>query len=214
MGYVMFQYHQEVGYDINYVEEKTSRKAEKSGRDQKLESKVLKEVNIFIKEGNIDKAIDVIRESGEAGSDLILADRYFNLLKLKQRFPEMLSQGKIYLDLLEKTNQKEALCEVYLECLSRDQSFKPSAAALFRIAKALGDAGQAEASLKAYDVFIRENPGHTLVPNALYFSAKISHEKLNDPEKAAKLLKRFLDAYPFHESANLVRQHLNRIQSA
>ena len=106
MGYVMFQYHEEVGYEIDYQEKDGAVPVDSPAVSRAGGSEILQEVNILIKEGNLDKALEVLRASEAAKADLTLAGRYFNLLKLKQIVPEMLEQGKRYLPLLAKAGRE------------------------------------------------------------------------------------------------------------
>ncbi len=211
MGYVMFQYHEEVGYAVNY-EEKDGAVSAEAPVARAAGGETLQEVSILIKEGNLDEALEILRASELKDIDLTLAGRYFNLLKLKRLVPEMLEQGRRYLELLAKAGRKDLLGEVYLVCLAAEAGFKLEAGVLFTVAKALADAGEAQAALDAYETLIRENPASPLVPNALFFSAKLQNERLGATPEAAIRLKELLERYPFHENTNMVRQYLEVIQ--
>ena len=99
MGYVLLQYHEDIGYEVDLDEEDSILEDKKPQRP--AGSGILNRVDILIKEGKIDDAIFLIR-SETAGNiaDLELAERYYNLLKIKQAIPDLLKHGATYLDLL------------------------------------------------------------------------------------------------------------------
>jgi len=62
MGYVILQYHEEIGYEVDLDEEDSILQENKS--KQRAGNEILNKVDILIKEGKIDDAIFLIR--GEA----------------------------------------------------------------------------------------------------------------------------------------------------
>jgi tetratricopeptide (TPR) repeat protein len=211
MGYVIFQYHEEIGYDVDFVDEETPSK-EKPGEQDDV-AKLLNRVDMLIKEGKLDDAILLIKsETGGAISDLNLAERYYNLLKIKEEFPDMLEHGKVYLDLLAKGNQKEKLSEVYSECISQDDRFAPKPMTLLKVASTLNESGKSEESIKAYHRFVKANPENPLVPKAYFLVSNIFNEKLNNPGKAARILKGVIKKYPNHDIIPHVQRYLTQIK--
>jgi tetratricopeptide (TPR) repeat protein len=213
MGYVILQYSDEIGYDIDLDEEDSilvENKPEQSAR-----SEILNRVDILIKEGKIDDAIFLIRgETGGNISDLELAERYYNLLKVKQIIPDLLQHAVTYLDLLAEAKDTEKLCEVYSECAARDPGFVPSSSTLFKLASCLNQAGNPKAAVNSYNRFIKANPKDPLLPKAYFLAANIIHEKLKNPGKAAGILKSLLRAYPNHEMIPHVQRYLRQISVA
>lgn len=210
MGYVIFQYHEEIGYEVDIDEEELSGSGVPGERD--ADNELLNRVDIFIKEGRIDDAISLIRdETGGSISDLDLAERYYNLLKVKQQTPEMLKHGKSYLDLLAEAGQKDNLCEVYSECVSRDAGFTTSPATLLKIASSVNEAGNPRGAIEAYKRFIKTHPKNPLIPKAYFLAANIVNEKLQNPQKAAGILKGILKTFPNHEIIPYVERYLRQI---
>lgn len=208
MGYVLFQYHEEAGYAIDYDDEE---QANETADGEKNE--LFNNINIYIKEGDIDGAISLIQQETHGEIDTIeLADRYYALLRLKQRNQEMVDFGKKYLALLTKKNQKEKISEVYRECKALDASFVPEPSTLYVVARALNETGHHEKALNVFTCLIKGKPNDPMVPNALFFIAKILNEKLNEPVKAIGILKHLLQKYPFHENTTFVQAYINHMQ--
>ncbi len=176
---------------------------------------LLNRVDMLIKEGKLDDAISLIKsETLGAITALGLAERYYNLLKLKEQIPEMLQHGKVYLNLLAKANRKAKLVEVYSECISKDPNFTPKPTTLLKAASLLNESGKHEESIDAYSRFIKANPENPLVPKAYFLASSIFNEKLKNPRKAAKILKTVIRKYPNHDIIPHVQRYLSDIKAA
>jgi tetratricopeptide (TPR) repeat protein len=212
MGYVLFQYHEEIGYEVDLDDEYIL--TEDSVSEKSDENPLLNRIDILVKEGNIDDAIALIKdETGGVIPDLDLAERYYNLLKVKQLTPQMLEHGKVYLEHLAKANQKQRLCEVYLECASKDATFKTAPSASFKIASALNEAGKAKAAIGVYNNFIKENPMNPLTPKAYFLAASVINDQLKNPTKAVRILKGLIKKYPKHDIIPYVQKYLGQIHT-
>ena len=211
MGYVIFQYHEEIGYHVDFSDEELSSKEEPTEKGEA--DKLLSQVDRLIKEGKLDDAILLIKsETHGVFSDVNLAERYYNLLKIREEFSDMLEHGKVYLDLLAKDNQREKLNEVYSDCISRDEKFLPEPATLIKVASSLNESGRPKESIKAYDRFVKANPENPLVPKAYFLISNIFNEKLNDPGRAARVLKGVIKKYPGHDIIPHVERYLSQIK--
>jgi tetratricopeptide (TPR) repeat protein len=211
MGYVIYQYHEEIGYDVDFADEELPSKEEPTEKDEA--DRLLSQVDRLIKEGKLDDAILLIKsETQGVISDLDLAERYYNLLKVREEYPDMLKHGKVYLDLLAKGNHREKLNEVYSECVSQDERFSPSPTTLIKVAGSLNDFGKPEESIRAYNRFVKANPENPLVPKAYFLVSNIFNEKLNNPGKAARVLKGVIKKYPNHDIIPHVQRYLSQIK--
>ncbi len=213
MGYVIFQYHEEIGYDVDYEEEELPTKEIPKEKDES--SKILNRVDMLIKEGKLDEAISLIQEEAKVGMMALgLAERFYNLLKLKEQTPEMIKHGKVYLDLLAKANKKAKLAEIYSECISKDARFTPKPTTLLKVASSLNESGRHKESLEAYSRFIKANPENPLVPKAYFLASNILNDKLKNPGKAVKILKNLVRKYPDHDIIPHVQKYLSQIKPA
>ena len=213
MGYVILQYHDEIGYEVDLDEEDSILEEKKPERS--AGSEILNRVDILIKEGKIDDAIVLIRgETGGNISNLEVAERYYNLLKVKQIIPDLLKHAVTYLDLLAEAKDKEKLCEVYLECAVSDPGFVPASSTLFKVANCLNQAGNPKGAVNSYNRFIKANPKDPLIPKAYFLAANIINEKLKNPRKALGILQSLIKAYPNHEITPHVQKYLRQISVA
>jgi tetratricopeptide (TPR) repeat protein len=170
---------------------------------------------MLVKEGKLDEAIQLLKDEADAiRGNLILAERYYNLLKIRERFAEMLEQAKPYLDLLARDNQKEKLCDAFRECLSHNPGFTPAPSTLFKAAGFLNETGKPKEAIQAYDRFIKANSNHQMIPKAYFLAAGIINEKLKDPRKASGILRGIIKKYPNHEMIPYVERYLGQINLA
>ena len=213
MGYVVFQYHEEIGYEVDLEEQDSP--AEETTPEMEKDRELINRANMLVKEGKLDEAIECLNNEPDAvRGNLILAERFYNLLKIRERFPEMLEHAKSYLDLLAKVNQKGKLCEALLECLSHDPAFTPAPSTLFKAAGVMNETGKPKEAIQAYERFIKTNANHHMIPKAYFLAAGIINEKLKDPRKASGILRGIIKKYPGHEMIPYVERYLGRIKLA
>ena len=210
MGYLILQHHDTIGYDVDFETQDVCEKP--TGAEPGSTRDLANQTTVLIKEGKLDEAITLIQEEthGEIKS-LDLAERYYNLLKLKERTQEMLEHAKGYLDLLMKAGKKDTMREVYLECAALDPSFSPHATALFRIAGSMNEHGNFRGALGAYNRFIKASPDDPLVPKAYFLAANVFNEKLLNPEKAIKVLQRLIKGFPDSDIIPYAQKYLRDI---
>jgi tetratricopeptide (TPR) repeat protein len=212
MGYMVFQYHEEIGYEVDFEEDFP---AEETTPEEEKDKELINRVNMLVKEGKLDEAIQLLKDEADAiRGNLILAERYYNLLKIRERFAEMLEQAKPYLDLLARDNQKEKLCDAFRECLSHNPGFTPAPSTLFKAAGFLNETGKPKEAIQAYDRFIKANSNHQMIPKAYFLAAGIINEKLKDPRKASGILRGIIKKYPNHEMIPYVERYLGQINLA
>ena len=211
MGYVIFQYHDEIGYKVDLDDKDTSYRDDRPV--EAAQNETLNRVNVLVKDGKINDAISVLKtEGGRVASEMNLAEYYYSLLKLKQLIPDMLRHAVAYLDLLAKENRRDTLCKVYLECASKNAEFTPSPVTLLRIASCLNEAGYYKEAVNAYNRFVKANPKSPWAPKAYFLASNIINEKLSNPGKAASVLKALIKKYPDHEITPYAQDYLRKMK--
>jgi len=213
MGYVILQHHDDIGYDVQVETKSFSRNRKDAHAGEQIHG-LLSRVNVLIKEGKHSEAISLIEiEAGDNITDLPLAERFYNLLKIEQKVSGMLWHAKRYLDLLIKAGRVDSARAVYLECVAADPSFSPSAPVLFKVASSMNETGNFHAALEAYNRFIKNAPGDPMVPKAYLLAAAVFDEKMLSPEKAVKTLKRLIHTFPESEITPYAQKYLRQIES-
>lgn len=209
MGYVILQYHDRVGFQVDFENFRGYEpQAEKTIEDP--DKDILSRVSVLIQEKKPDEAVSVIREytanSGFTG--LALSERYYNLLKMLRRSEELMEHSKVHLDLLANENQKTKACAIYAASMAKDPGFTPSALCLFKLAGWLNETGKAKAAVATFNKLIKAYPDDHLVPKAYFRSAQIFNDRLMQPEKAKRILSGLVKKYPNHDILPQVRNYL------
>lgn len=219
MGYVILQYHEEIGYQVEadeYVEQGEAFKGETSpGKaDRESAENVIGRAETLIKSGRTDDALFVMQHwLRTKGPEKTVSERYYNLLKITQKTPEMLSYAKAHLDVLTAADDKGAACAVYKECVAADPGFEPDPAALFKIGQWQLAGGDARSGAEILLRFLRVYKEHQLAPKACFVLARGFHERLKDPTRARKALGLLIQRYPGHDLTAHAQKYLAELNN-
>ena len=212
MGYVILQYHEQIGYSVNvddFRDEKTE--AIEAAHDAETpESRLLLRINQMIKDGDHQGALTLIEnETGLSGiQDPLLSERYYTLLKLTNNSAKLAAHGLDYLALLVQQNDTDAAIPVYRECLAAKPDFTPAAANLFKVGSWLNETGDCKAAIEAFNKLTKAYPTDPLVPKAYFLAARIFNDRMQNPEKAKRILNGLLKKFPDHDIVPFVERYL------
>lgn len=214
MGYVILQYHQAIGYEVDYETFRDPELEKKSPYGEDTENPILKQVSVMVTEGKLDEAIRLIEQNTKSSGfdDLELSERYFNLLRIRKRDAEMLAHGAVHLDLLTRHNEKTKACQLYAQCIAQKNDFKPTADSLFKVGDWLNEKGKFKAAIGAYKRLIKAYPESSLVPESYFSTARILTDTLMEPEKARRILTRLIKNYPEDEIIPEAKLYLRQLQ--
>ncbi len=212
MGYVILQYHEQLNYQIDFEDfydpAATPEIGEEAGEDPQAE--IVRQVEVFSKEGKIEEAITYIKEQTAATGivSLILLERFYKLLKLKKDAPAMIENGEKLISQLIRENESDKACRVYIECASQKQPFQLSALDLLKIGGWLQTAGKTKAAVNAFNRMIKHHPEDALIPKAYFQLAQLYHEEMGDTDKAKKVIRSLIDKYPDHDMTAFAQRYL------
>lgn len=213
MGYVILQHHEKIGYRVDFGDFLDP--AAKNYAPSKLDpdAAILAKVEPLIKEGKLDEAIAMIKSTTAETpiSGIKLSERYYNLLKMRRRRPELLAHGVTHLDILTSASEKSKAITVFTECRMADPGFLPTAAALFRVAGWLNETGKTKAAIAVFNTLAKSYPDNPLVPKAYFRIAQIFHDRLMNRDQAKKALDLLLQKYPNHDIIPQAESFLARL---
>ncbi|MDJ0814876.1 MAG: tetratricopeptide repeat protein [Desulfobacterales bacterium] len=213
MGYVILQYHDRIGYQVDF--EDFMDPAAETYETPKFDpdAAILGRAEPLIREGKLDEAIKLIQTmTAETPiSGIKLSERYYNLLKMKKRRPELSEHAVRHLDLLTEGSEKRKAIAVFTECRMADPGFCPTAAALFKVAGWLNETGKTKAAIAVYNTIAKSYPDNPLVPKAYFRIAQIFHDRLMNREQAIKALDLLLRKYPDHDIIPQAESFLARL---
>lgn len=210
MGYVILQYHDRIGYQVDYEDFQDPSTEVHQPQEADPDVAILNVVNPLIQDGKLDEAIAQIKSMTQAQGikGIKLSERYYNLLKMRKRTEELLEHGAHHVDLLVGANNKNKALMVYVECLKSKPDFLPGADALFKLGGWLNETGKIKEALNTYNRLVKSYPQNPIVPKAYFRVAQIFHDRLMNAEKSKKMLDALKQKYPHHDIIPVVENYL------
>jgi tetratricopeptide (TPR) repeat protein len=213
LGYVLLQYHEEIGFDVNYEYflEKSVPQADKHHADPK--QKLLSEISVLIKNGRYDDALAriVLETKNQFTDDIELSEKYLSLLQMAQKTAELQEHGAAHLTMLVRLGKKAKAITLYNELYGNGSDLKPPGPAQLQIANWLRDRGEYPKARECYVKFIQTNKGHPQLPEAYFSLARILHENSGNTPKAIEIVTGLLKTYPHHQLAPDMSTYLARM---
>lgn len=212
MGYVILQYHEEIGYDVEEVTFKEDGR-KKGAPKESEESQLLKKVDLLVKEGSLDDAIFDLKEAVgySVAADVEVYGQLYKLLKIRKRSEEVNEYGPRYLDILLKKNMANKACEVYLECLSSIPGFTIKPSELFKMGTWLTKKGKIKEAINTYERILKKDSNHLLAPDAYLRVAQIFNDRLKNGSKAKEIINFIIKKYPASEVIPQAKTYLKEI---
>lgn len=197
MGYVLFQYHEQLGYtvDTEVVEQPDGADAEQK------QDPGLNDVTILYHEGKIEEAqarlAGLIRETP---GNMNYRERMHKLLINTKNIPALREYSGEYITRLMAEQRPSEAQRVFSDCYKLDKSFKyGTGAQRHMMAELLYKNGQSRAALSLLNNLHKDHPGYERIPEAYLLVAKIMFESFNQEEKAKQILEFVKARYPQHE---------------
>ena len=192
MGYLIYQYHEEIGYEPAPPPQPLSRST--ADPDQSL----LDEAAELVRDGNPETAAETLGLAikGRGGSEKMHL-QYRKLLALLGRRDEQLKHGREWIDILLAQDRDKRAVDVARECLEIEPAFELSSPDdVARVAQKAVDAGATQVALKLVSTSIRTHPRHRDVPRNALLAAKVLAERMGKDDVAKKLLGQVAERFP------------------
>ena len=210
MGYLIYQYHAEVGYEP--VAHAAPIRRAIDDPDQNL----LDEAAALVRDGKPEAACDLLSQQlrGRGGSEA-MHTQYRKLLALLGKRDEQIRHGREWISILLAQDKDRRAVDVARECLDLDPAFElaePDDVA--RVAQKAVDMGVTQVALKLVSGFYKRHPKHRDVPQNCLIAAKVLAERMGKDDTARALLDRIIPAFPAHPllpEITKYRQFLDKI---
>lgn len=209
MGYVIYQYHENLGYSI---EQEYSETGEAGSWPHETEP-ALREVEILFHEGKLDEVrarlISMIQ--GHPGN-LLYRERLHRLIQKSGDMAGLRNYSADYLVRLILEDRPSEAIRVYSDCYKLDKNFKfGNGRQRFLMAQLLNKNGQSRAALNLLTDLHVDFPGYDGIPQAYLLVAKIMCESFNEDEKARQVLEFLQNKYPTHPRIPQVKEYMRII---
>jgi len=196
MGYLIWQYHDEIGYEPKAQAQPLSRVRDP---DQDL----IDEAAAHVREGRPEAACELLggQLHSRGGSEVMHA-QYRKLLGLLGKRDEQLRHGREWISQLLAQDKDRRAVDIARECLDLDPQFQlaePDQVA--RVAQKAVDSGNTQVALKLVSGFHKRHPKHRDIPQNYLLAAKLLAERMGKDAEARVLLDQLIKAYPEHPLA-------------
>lgn len=209
MGYVIYQYHDELGVHVAVSFEE----AEAKLAPGKVVDPVISQLNSLIANGQTDEAIDLLREALRTrweSNDL--HERYQKLLFATGKQTEALHHAREFINKLvaeKRLFQALDLCE---QCMKLDPEFQQQDSNhVHGLASAAYMAKRQKLALDLMRRFDRRYPDHPHIPSVYLLSAQILSEHYLMHKEAKQILQAMQTKFPDHALTREAQQPLNKL---
>lgn len=209
MGYVLLQYHKELGYHVDYeffVKQRGGKVKKKKPQDELDRS-----LAILIKLGKYEEALKQLQPHVLEGEPTVeLSEKFLQLLKMAGKTEGAARFGYRHLELLVQKKKKQKALTLFSE-LEESEENVVSAEAIFQLGRWYKEQKEFKKAISSYIYFIKKHKKHILQPKVYFELAKLLHEQGNNSTKARQLLMAILTSNPQHEVAPKAEKYLEII---
>ncbi len=203
MGYLIYQYHRELGYEID-----APVRLRKLADDPDQE--LLDQCEALTRDGELEQAAQRLgAHLRERGGSATLHQRYRKLLSALGDSETLIAHGQQWLSVLIAQEKLREALNLARECLTLDPKFRPPhAEQIHPLALAAHQQGQAQLALQLLNGFHQLHPKHKDIPKNLLLASQVLAERFNQDGKARQLLEQVKTRYPQHPLIPEVDQYL------
>ncbi|MCP1728362.1 tetratricopeptide (TPR) repeat protein [Natronospira proteinivora] len=208
MGYLIFENHEALGVDARVPSE--SPQSPEAGGDSPL----LQEVRALVRDGQVDEAVQSLKQSLNQGGLPEEHDQYRRLLKLKEDEAGLLEHARAYIPvLLYGLEQEKKAMNIAAESLKQDPDFRPKEPKqVLDLARVMDRFGDYESIIRITNGFAKQHPHHPDVAENYYLAAKALWFGRGKGQQAAGILKQLRQRYPEHPLADDMKRLVEIIQ--
>ncbi len=211
MGYVLLQYHDDIGFHVDYENFiANSFPEEELGPQDPLLAR-RHQIDVLIKSGRHEAALKLIDEhfqnDKDDKDDIVLSGKYLGLLRVCQKKKEYIQHGPTHLQLLIAKKKTSKALKVYQE-LTADGAVRIPVDSSLAVGKWLFDRNEYRKAGKCYVHCIKTNPKHPKLPEAYFPFIQLLHEHFGNTDKAVHLSKGVVQTWPKHPLVDEVKTYM------
>ncbi len=202
MGYVLYQFHQQLGY-VDDVIENTEPATDENG------------IDILLQEGKYAEAVSRLAEAVELNpNDFSRRERLHRILSSISDKKGLQTYSADYIVRLLLLGKPSEAIRIYMECHKLVPDFKLKGAKhRHEMARLLVGSGQSRAALSLLNDLHRDYPSYEGIPSAYLLVARIMFEYFSHEDKARKILEYLMQKYPNHPAREKIQSYLGMLNS-
>ncbi len=213
MGYVIFQHHEQLGFEIEVDLDQHVADDDLAIDKNKHESIV--QAEILLKEGKVELAVEVLSKAIKSfPADFSLKAMYHKLLKVTGNTTELELHASNYIERSLMSHKQALAIDVFIETREIIPTFLPDKAKnRYELALSLNEKNYSEYALACVNNLHRDFPSYDGVIKAYFLAAKIMCEKLGDDDKAITVLEFVLGNYSVNELKQEMLDYIEMIKN-
>ena len=193
LGYLVYQYHEALGFELAPKKQELPRTHTKLDPDQG----VIDDCEALVLQGNTTEAAARLRTLINArGATAIVHERYRQILKLNHDNAGLVAHGATWLSVLLAQEKMPEAIALYKESAALDPAFMPRAAEEFAILATALSTVEPNLAIGVLQGFSKQFPKSKIVPRNLLLAAKIYAERMSDVAGAQKLIAQLQQRFP------------------
>ncbi len=206
MGYVLYQYHEKLGYQIQH---EYSEPGDTTSWPHETEP-ALRKIEILFHEGKLDEAqARLVKMILEHPGNMQYRERLHRLMLARRDLPGLRDYSADYITRLMLENRPSEALRVFTDCYKLDNEFKfGNGRQRYAMAQLLSKNGQARSALNLLTNLHVDFPGYEGIPDAYMLVAKILCESFNEDKKARQILEFLQNKYPQHPRIPQVKEYM------
>ena len=205
MGYVIYQYHENLGFDIEQ-EFDESDSVTTGSEHSRIPTR---EIDILIQEGKLDDANQRMQQQiKENPNDIALWQKYHKFLHVTKDKTNLKKYGAQYISRLLHEGKPSRAMQVFMDIRQVTDDFKPdNAMERYELARLLAGNGQARLAMSLLNNLHVDFPSYADIPGAYYLVAKLLSEQFNDDTKAKSIIDFVVKKYPAHPEIKTIKEY-------
>ena len=208
LGYVLLQYHNEIGYPVDYEYFLQHRGSAGVRKKQTPEDELNMGLAIMIKAGKYEEALELLHPHIKTDNpSLELSEKFLQLLKLAGKMEIASRYAVRHLDLLVGNNKKQKALSVFAEIRSGEEEIK-AAETVFAIGDWYQEQNEFKQAISTYVYFTKQFKSHQRLPEVYFKLAQLLHERANNSSKARQILQAIIKSYPKHDLIPQAKEYL------
>ena len=206
MGYVLYQYHEKLGYQIH---KEYNEPNDPDSWPHETEPE-LRSIEILFNEGKLDEAqTRLIKMIMVHPGNMQYRERLHRLMLARSDLKGLRDYSTDYIARLMLDNRPSEALRVFTDCYKLDKEFKfGNGRQRYEMAQLLNKNGQARAALNLLTNLHVDFPGYEGIPDAYMLVAKILCESFNEDKKARQILEFLQNKYPQHPRITQVKEYM------
>lgn len=205
LGYVLYQYHEVLGYQVEKEEESDNKK----NPSQVALPQELRTAEILVHEGKHQEAAKILADYLRHNpTDKEANTRYLKLLQLTGDKKELIAKAQKYISYLFAQNDPSYALSVFHRIHDAEPTFRPAQPdERLAIARSLQQSGNYRAAVSILNNLHVDFPNYKNIPEAYLLVAKGLCEGLNLDSKAKKVLQFLMQKYPDSELQDEIKSY-------